>query len=107
MKRIPEFTCALIGSILGTIIALIAFILLGFRPVTETISSIAWISNGVGLLIGIVSIVFACLINKNTKVSSIVLIVTGTLLFLTNFIQIIPTALLLVAGIMGLVRKVD
>ncbi|MDU5107767.1 hypothetical protein [Clostridium sp.] len=107
MKRIPEFTCGLIGSILGTIIAIIAFILLGFRPSTETISGIGFVSNGIGIIIGIVAIVFACLINKNTKVSSIVLIITGTILFFTNFLQIIPLALLLVAGIMGLIRKVN
>lgn len=106
MKRVPEFTCGLVGSILATIIALIAFIALGFRPATETISGIGWVSNGIGVLIGIVAIVFTCLINKKTKLSSIILIIAGAILFLTNFFQIVSLGLLLTAGIMGLVRKV-
>lgn len=106
MKRVPEFTCGLAGSILATVIALVAFIALGFRPVTETISGLGWVSNGIGVIIGIIAIVFSCLINKKTKISSIILIIAGSILFLTNFFQIVSLALLLTAGIMGLARKV-
>ena len=57
------------------------------------------------ILIAIIAIVFACLVNKKTKLSGIVMIITGVGLFLCNFFNIISTILLLIAGIMSLVRK--
>ena len=106
MKRTVEFVLGLIGSILGLLIAVPTFVLMGFMPVTDTLSSIAFFTNIIGAIIAIIAIVFSCLINKYVKVSSVVLIITSIGLLLTNLLQIIPFILLLIAGIMGLVRKV-
>lgn len=105
MKRVAEFVLGLIGSIMGILIAIPTFVFMGFMPVTEDLSGVAFVSNIVGAVIAIVAIVFSCLINKFTKLSSIILIIAAVGLLLTNFFQVIPFILLLVAGILGLVRE--
>ena len=45
MKRTVEFVLGLIGSILGLLIAVPTFVLMGFMPVTDTLSSIAFFTN--------------------------------------------------------------
>lgn len=107
MKRTAEFVLGLIGGIIGLFISLPTFILMGFAPVYDTITSIAWVTNGIATVLAIVAIVFACLVNKKTKLSGILMIITGVGLFLCNFLNIIPAILLLVAGIMSLARKVE
>lgn len=107
MKRTAEFVLGLIGGILGVFISLPTCIIMGFMPATEQLSTIAWISNGIGTVLAGVAIVFACLVNKITKASGIFMIITGIGLFLCNFFNIVPTILLLVAGIMSLVRKTE
>ena len=107
MKRTTEFTLGLIGGILGTITALFTFIFAGCLPVTDSLAGIAFLSNGTGIIFGIIIIVFSCLVNKKSKLSGICLIVFSTLLFLTNFFQIIPFGLALSAGIVCLKRKTD
>lgn len=80
---------------------------MGFMPAIDTLSSIAWITNAIATILAIIAIVFACLVNKKTKLSGIVMIITGVGLFLCNFFNIISTILLLIAGIMSLVRKIE
>lgn len=106
MKRIPEFTLGIIGSIISLLMAGYWFYIFGAMPAIDPIASAGFISNGIGTVIAIVAIVFAALINKTTKASSIILIICAVILFLTNYIQIISSILLLIAGIMGLVRKI-
>ena len=106
MKRTAEFVLGLIGGILGALISFPTFIFMGFMPVTDSFSTIAWVTNGIATVIAIVAIVFVCLVNKKTKLSGIMMIITGVGLFLCNFFNIISTILLLIAGIMSLVRKI-
>lgn len=106
MKRVPEFTLGLIGSIIGLLISSYWFYSFGNMRVISKIVDAGFISNGIGVVLAIITIVFAALINKTTKTSSIILIILGILLFATNYFQIISTILLLISGIMGLVRKV-
>ncbi|MEG0577989.1 MAG: hypothetical protein RR500_09040 [Bacilli bacterium] len=107
MKRVPEFTIGLIGSILSLLIAAYFFYAFGCMPAINKVADAGFISNGIGTVLSIAAIVFASLINKITKISSIILIVVAVGLFLTNFFQIVSTILLLIAGIMGLARKVE
>ncbi|EGT3614913.1 DUF4064 domain-containing protein [Clostridium perfringens] len=107
MKRTAEFVLGLIGGILGLLISFPTFIIMGFMPVTDSLSSIAWVTNALATVLAIVAIVFACLVNKKTKLSGIIMIITGVGLFLCNFLNIIPAILLLVAGIMSLARKIE
>lgn len=107
MKRVPEFVLSLIGSILSLIVSAYWFYLFGCMPATNPVADAGFISNGIGVVLAIISIVFAALIEKKTKVSSIILIIMAVALFITNFFQALSTILLLIAGIMGLARKVN
>lgn len=107
MKRTAEFTLGLIGGILGVLISFPTFIFMGFMPAIDSFSTIAWVTNAIATILAIIAIVFACLVNKKTKLSGIMMIITGIGLFLCNFFNIIPTILLLIAGIMSLVRKIE
>ncbi len=64
------------------------------------------ITNSIGLISAICAVIFACLVNSKTKVSGIIMTVCGIVVFLTNFIQIIPAILLIIAGVMCLTRKI-
>jgi len=107
MKRTPEFVLGLIGSIWSTLVAFATFVFAGFLPVTNELAGTAMLTNVLGVIAGIVSIVFACMVNSKTKVSGIILTVCGVVIFLTNFFQIIPCILLLISGIMCLTRKLN
>ncbi|MDQ0150553.1 hypothetical protein ACFO6R_12795 [Eubacterium multiforme] len=107
MKRLPEFVLGLIGSILSFFTAIGSKAILGKLPCTFELGNIMYSLSSFGIILAIASIVFASLINKYTKVSSICLIVLSSILFLTNFMQIIAFILMLIAGIMGLARKVN
>ena len=106
MKRVPEFACGLIGSILALLISLFLCLVTGSMPSYYSSANNMFVVSIFALIVSIIAIVFSCLINKNTKISSIILIISAVLLLITNLIQIISFALLLTAGIMGLVRKI-
>ena len=99
MKRTAEFVLGLIGSIWAILIAIGTIFISGFAPVTNELAGTAMITNSIGLISAICAVIFACLVNSKTKVSGIVV-------FLTNFIQIIPAILLIIAGVMCLTRKI-
>lgn len=105
MKRTPEFILGLIGSIWGIVISVFTLIVTGYLPVSSFTAGLVMTISFVGLCLGILAIVFACLVNTKTKTSGIVLIVCAVSIFLTNLLQIIPAILLLIAGIMCLARK--
>ncbi len=106
MKRVPEFILGIIGSVLSLLIAGYWLNTFGNMPSTNQLASAGFISNGIGTLIAIIAIVFAALINKTTRASSIILIICAVVLFLTNYFQALSSILLLVSGIMGLARKI-
>lgn len=105
MKRTPEFVLGLIGSIWIMLTAIGTIFISGFAPVTNELAGTAMLTNVVGLIGGICAIIFACLVNSRTKVSGITMTICGIIAFLTNFLQIIPAILLVIAGIMCLTRK--
>lgn len=105
MKRTPEFVLGLIGSIWAMLIAIGTIFFSGFMPVTNGLAGTAMVTNAVGLISAICAVIFACLVNSKTKVSGIVMTVCGVVVFLTNFLQIIPAILLIIAGVMCLARN--
>lgn len=105
MKRTPEFVLGLIGSIWAMLIAIGTTFISGFAPVTNGFAGAAMITNIIGLISAICAVIFACLVNSKTKASGIVMAICGVVVFLTNFLQIIPAILLVIAGIMCLARK--
>lgn len=105
MKRTPEFVLGLIGSIWAMLIAIGTTFISGFAPVTNSLAGTAMITNIVGTIGAIVALIFACLVNSKTKASGITMTICGVIVFLTNFLQIIPAILLVIAGIMCLARK--
>lgn len=111
MKRTAEFTLGLIGGILGIITSAFTIFGAGFVPLAtkaiENTVTATMGSNVIGLAASIVGLIFACKVNKNSKTSGIVMIICGMVIFLTNFFQIIPLVLFLIAGIMCLARKVE
>ncbi|WP_282195149.1 DUF4064 domain-containing protein [Thomasclavelia cocleata] len=106
MKRTAEFVLGLIGSIWAILIAIGTIFISGFAPVTNELAGTAMITNSIGLISAICAVIFACLVNSKTKVSGIIMTVCGIVVFLTNFIQIIPAILLIIAGVMCLTRKI-
>lgn len=106
MKRTAEFVLGLIGSIWAILIAMGTIFISGFAPVTNELAGTAMITNSIGLISAICAVIFACLVNSKTKVSGIIMTVCGIVVFLTNFIQIIPAILLIIAGVMCLTRKI-
>lgn len=106
MKRVPEFVCGLIGSILALLVSLFFFVVAASLPSYYDGVNVTFAANGLGILVSIAAIVFAVLVNKKTKVSGIILIVASVVLLISNTLQIVSFALLLTAGIMALVRKV-
>ncbi len=106
MKRTAEFVLGLIGSIWAILIAIGTIFISGFAPVTNELAGTAMITNSIGLISAICAVISACLVNSKTKVSGIIMTVCGIVVFLTNFIQIIPAILLIIAGVMCLTRKI-
>lgn len=112
MKRLPEFILGLTGAVLGMImsIILISIILgssIGEDFLTQQLLNIVFINGIIGLIIGTLSTISICFIERYTKVSSIILIILGIAFVLFSLVQIISTILLIIAGCMGLKRKVD
>lgn len=107
MKRVPEFTLGLIGSILALLISAYWTYVFGCMPATDPIATAGFNSNGIGVAFAIAAIVFSALINKITKTSGIILIILAVALFFTNFFQVVSSILLLIAGILSLARKVN
>lgn len=111
MKRLPEFILGLIGSILAAFTAIGSDKILGKLPVNiggEFLYNVYKLSQ-YGILIAILTFICSLAMNDTnyTKKASIALIVLSIILILTNFIQLIPFILILIAGVMGLARKVD
>lgn len=111
MKRTAEFVLGLIGGILGIIIAFITLVgaislLLGNEPV-EGIEIAFTVIYTIGLILSIVGLVFACRVNKNSKVSGIMMIIAGVGVFLCNVLNVASLILFLIAGIMCLTRKME
>lgn len=105
MKRTPEFVLGLVGSIMAACINAFFVIIVGFMPVTWEITD-AWGLFWLGFALSIVAIVFACLVNKKTKLSGIMMIILAIIIEILNLWNIIPMILLLIAGIMCLARKI-
>ncbi|QPJ86575.1 hypothetical protein HH195_11420 (plasmid) [Sarcina sp. JB2] len=112
MKRLPEFILGLTGAILGLLVSLGVGILI-FAVVyndfglPEQLIRVSSISCIIGGIIGILTIICICFIEKKIKIVSIMLIILAILFIFTNLLQIISSILLIIAGIMGLIRKVD
>ena len=104
MKRTTEFVLGLVGSIIATVINAFFVIVIGFMPVTWDVGE-AWGYFWIALAFSITSIVFSCLVNKKTKLSGIMMIILSILIGFFNIWSLIPSILLLIAGIMCLARK--
>lgn len=104
MKRTPEFVLGLVGSIMATVVNSFFVIMVGFMPVTWSITD-SWGVFWLGLAFSIAAIVFACLVNKKTKLCGIMMIVLSVLIVFLNLWNLVSFILLLIAGIMCLARK--
>jgi len=104
MNRTPEFILSLIGSIFAVVIDTFFVIIVGFRP-AYLVEGLTWGLYWIGLFASIVALVFSCLIKQKTKTSSIALIILSIVIIFTNFWTFVPVILMLIAGIMGLVRR--
>lgn len=117
MKRTPEFVCGLIGGILATIFQ--ALMLVGTRTIQSN-PTVYWdlgiefstsdidrlfTMYAIALVASILAIVFACLVNKKTKLSGIMMILAAVVMELINMLNIVSFVLLMVAGVMCLARK--
>lgn len=111
MKRLPEFILGVTGAILGLLISLAVGVLI-FAVIynnfdfPEQLIRVSSISCLIGGVIGTLAIICLCFIEKKVKIVSIILIILSILFVSTNLLQIIPSILLMIAGIMGLLRKV-
>lgn len=103
MKRTTEFVLGLVGSIIATVINAFFVIVVGFMPVTWDVGE-AWGTFGLHQLLALPQL-FSCLVNKKTKLSGIMIIMLSILIGFFNIWSLIPSILLLIAGIMCLVRK--
>lgn len=104
MNRTAEFVLGLIGSILALLTSMLFVVLMAFVSSTGVAAMVSILAF-LGVALSLTALVFSCLVNKNPKVSGIVLIITGILIALTNFLQILFSILILISGIMCLVRK--
>lgn len=104
MNRTPEFILSLIGSIAAVVIDTFFIIIVGFKPV-YLVKGLTWELYWVGLFASIAALVFSCLIKQKTKTSSIALIILSIIVIFTNFWTFVPVILMLIAGVMGLVRR--
>ncbi|WP_163528758.1 DUF4064 domain-containing protein [Halobacillus ihumii] len=107
MDRNSEFILGLIGGILGFFSAFFAIFIGEIdAAVSETgasaISGLGWAA----FLFSTLAIVGAILVKSKTKIGAIMMIAAalGGLISISMF-YLIPAALLLIAGIMGVVRK--
>lgn len=107
MKRTAEFVLGLIGGILG-ILASLSGVLFGAVATAMNVDAGGVVSGASwgALILSILGIVGASMIKKKTLVASIFLLVAAIGGFIClSVIYVIPAILLLIAGIMGLVRK--
>ncbi|UOQ92092.1 DUF4064 domain-containing protein [Halobacillus shinanisalinarum] len=107
MKRNGEFILGLIGGIIGLFSACFALLIGAFdlsinEVRTSVISGLGWAA----FLFSISGIVGSVLVKSKTKVGTIIMIsaALGGLVSIAWF-YVIPAVLLLIAGIMGIVRK--
>jgi hypothetical protein len=107
LKRTAEFSLGLIGGILGIIAGLIgAFVgeVATAMAVEEggLVAGLSWFS----LLFSILGIVGAAIVRTKTVLASVLMLVAAVGGFVCiSFFYILPGLLLVIAGIMGLVRK--
>ncbi len=104
MKKSPEFVLALIGSVVALIVSSYWFYSFGCMSAEDPVVIAGFISNAIGVVLAIISIVFSLLIKKKTELSSVILIIMSAVLFITNYFQTLSIIFLLVAGAIGLTR---
>ncbi|KAA6451219.1 DUF4064 domain-containing protein [Bacillus swezeyi] len=107
MKRTTEFVLGLIGGIFGFIGAFIALMIGGIDASFSSSGTSQIIGLGWGaVFLSILGIVASVLVKSKPKLGGILLIVSAVGGFICIFMfYILPGVLLLIAGIMGLVRK--
>ncbi|MEB9549520.1 hypothetical protein P4J60_20975 [Bacillus cereus] len=100
MKRTAEFVTGLIGSIIGTCIALFIFVISGFIPIVDDTVTYMFTGSFIMFLIQIVAIVLSCCVNKmNNKLYGGLMIGIGVIsLFMSFLFLLIPAVLYLVSG---------
>jgi hypothetical protein len=107
MSRTVEMVLGMIGGILGICAALFGVLVGGVATAMEVesgalVSGASWLA----MLFSILGIVGAAMVKSKTRMASIFMIVAAVVGFLCiSFFYLLPTILLLIAGIMGLVRK--
>lgn len=96
--------CCIVGFSLSTALCLLAFVVLGFLPVTMGYTS--WVVSGIGVLLSIVGIVLAANIRKQqTAIPIIIIVLTAVLIFCNTWNLLICLPLTLTGSIIALNRR--
>lgn len=107
MSRLPELTCGIIGSFLAILISVFTFSLITIFAPFNRIAFSLWDLNGFAVFVSMISLVLCFFLSKQPKIISIIFIAIGITLVLINFLHLIPSTLLVIAGLLGLFKKVD
>lgn len=105
MNRTTEFVLGLIGGIFGFGGAVFAVM---FGAVDEAVSGSSEISNlgWAAMLFSVLAIVGAILVKSKPKLGGILMLVSGIGGFISIFVfYILSAVLLVIAGLMGVLRK--
>ncbi|MGZ4032680.1 MAG: DUF4064 domain-containing protein [Tumebacillaceae bacterium] len=107
MKRTAEFVVGLIGGILGILAALSGVFFGAIATALEVdggnvVSGASWIA----VALSVIGIIGAAMVKNKTMLASILMLIAAIGGFICiSMLFILPGVLLLIAGIMGLVRK--
>jgi hypothetical protein len=107
MKRTAEFVVGLIGGILGILAGLSGVFFGAVATAFEVdggsmVSGASWIAVALSVL----GLIGAAVVKNKTMLGSILMLIAAIGGFICiSFLYILPGVLLLIAGIMGLVRK--
>ena len=107
MKRTTEFVLGLLGGIFGFFGAVFALIIGGVDAALSSSGTSEIIGLGWGaMLFAILGIIASVVVRSKAKVGGALLLVSGIGgLICISFYYILPAVLLVIAGLMGLIKK--
>ena len=107
MKRTTEFVLGLLGGIFGFFGAVFALIIGGVDAALSSSGTSEIIGLGWGaMLFAILGIIASVVVRSTAKVGGALLLVSGIGgLICISFYYILPAVLLVIAGLMGLIKK--